>query len=428
MSALIRGLAAYREPRLLAILLMGFSSGLPLALTFSTLSVWLRQAGISRTDISLFGLAGLAYTWKFAWSPLVDRLPVPLLTRWLGRRRSWAVLLQIGLLLALLALGQCDPTVNVTALAACTVVVAFLSASQDIVIDAFRVDLLTAEQQGAGAAATQLGYRLGMIASGAGALYLADAVGWQATYRFMAALMLIGVATVLLTPEPRAPAAPAGDWLKTAVLDPFADFMRKPGWILILLFILLYKLGDATAGHLANVFYVDTGFSNTDIANVSKLFGVGAAMLGIFLGGIIVHRLGVMRALLVCGVLQMASNLMYIPVALAGPDVGVLTLSVATENIAGGMGSAAFVAYLSGLCSPAYTATQYALLSSLMAVPRTFLASLGGAVADQLGWIGFFGFATAMAIPGLLLLVWLLRRQRPAIPLAKGGLPQGQAS
>jgi len=428
LKGLLRGLAVYREPRLLAILLMGFSSGLPLALTFSTLSVWLREAGVSRTSVSLFGLAGLAYTWKFVWSPLIDRLPIPLLTRWLGRRRGWAVLLQIALMLALAALAECDPAVDVTALAICAVTVAFLSASQDIVIDAFRVDLLTADQQGAGAAATQLGYRLGMIASGAGALYLSDTAGWQTAYRVMAGLMLVGIVTVLLTPEPRRLAPPAGDWLKTAVVDPFVDFMRKPGWVLILLFILLFRRGDAIAGHMANVFYVDTGFTNTDIANVSKLFGVGAAALGIFLGGIVVARLGIMRALLVCGVLQMASNLMYIPVSLAGPDMGMLTLSVAVENIAGGMGSAAFVAYLSALCSPAYTATQYALLSSLTAVPRTVVASLAGSVVDHVGWIGFFGFSTAMAIPGLLLLLWLLRIRRLALPPGETGLVPGQGS
>ena len=414
------GLAVYLDRRILAILVLGFSSGLPLLLTFSTLSVWLAEQGVSKTEIGLFALVGLPYSYKFLWAPVVDRLPLPWLTRALGRRRGWALATQIALVAAILAMGQGDPAADPWTVALLAVLVAFASASQDIVIDAYRVEILDEEQYGAGAATIVAGYRVGMLVAGAGALFLADSWGWQAAYVLMACLMLPAVAVVLLSPEPPDPGlvpirgatrlARVRHWLAGAVLAPLADFMRRPGWMPILLFILLYKLGDAFLGAMTNPFYIDLGFSKTEIAEVSKLFGLAATFAGLAVGGMMVRRFGLLVSLLVCGVLQAASNMVFIAQVMAGHDVPVLMVTIAVENLTGGMGTAVFVAYLSQLTNVAFTATQYALLSSFMAVGRSVLASPSGAVADQVGWIGFFLTSTAVAIPGLLLLLVMMRR------------------
>lgn len=416
----LASLAIYREPRLLAILLMGFSSGLPLALTGATLGIWLAEAGLSLTAIGLFALVGTAYNFKFVWSPIIDRLPLPVLTRLLGRRRGWAVTIQALLGLAIVTLGFADPRIDPWWTALGAVAVAFLSASQDIVIDAYRVELLEEREQAAGAAATQVGYRFGMLAAGAGALYLATFFGWQATYAVMGALMGVGILTVLATPEPSREGAVAKPpekgltaWLQDAVVAPFADFVTRPNWILILVFVVLYKFGDALAGTVSSPFYVAMGFSKIEIANVSKIFGVVSTLVGVALGGVVTYRLGLVRGLMVCGVLQMLSNLMFAIQAMVGYDVPMLMATIAIENVTGGMGSAAFVAYLSSLCNVSYTATQYALLSSLAATARTMLSSSGGWLAESLGWIPFFLVTVLAAVPGLLLLVWLSRRFAP---------------
>jgi MFS transporter, PAT family, beta-lactamase induction signal transducer AmpG len=413
-------LQVYRRPRLIAVLLMGFSSGLPLALTFATLSFRLAEIGVSRTEIGLFALVGVPYSVKFLWSPLIDRLPIPLLTVYLGRRRGWALAIQPLLALAILALGLADPRAapGLTALAA--LAVAFLSASQDIVIDAYRIELLRPEEQGAGAAATQWGYRFGMLAASAGALYAASFGGWRFAYGLMAALMLVGMATVWLTPEPggvrplealpgRTALARVGAWLERAVVAPLRDMLTRRGALAILAFVILYKFGDALAGTMSNPLYVSLGFTKVEVANIGKIYGFAASLAGLALGGLVVLRMGVMRALLVCGVLQMLSNLMYALQASVGHNVPVLALTIGVENLTGGMGSAAFVAYLSGLCNIAFTATQYALLSSLAAVGRTTLSASGGALADVFGWAPFFLLSTAACLPGLVLLVWIMR-------------------
>ena len=400
---------------MLAILVMGFASGLPLALTGATLAVWMRQDGLSLTAIGLFALVGLAYNVKFLWAPLLDQVRLPWLGSRMGRRRSWTLFVQAALFAAILVLAGSDPAGAPLATAIAAVTVAFLSASQDVVIDAFRVELLDEREQGAGAAATQVGYRLGMVASGAGALYLAEFFGWAVAYSGMALLLLPAMAVVWATPEPsvspgRAGAQAPAQWLRAAFLDPLVDLARRAHWVPILVFILLFKLGDALAGVMTSAFYVDMGVSQIEIANVSKVFGVAATIAGVLAGGAIVYRLGVMRALLVTGVLQMLSNLMFAAQALVGHSVPMLMVTIGVENLTGGMGSAAFVAYLSSLCSLAYTATQYALLSSLAAVARTTLSAAGGALAQGLGWIPFFAASTVAAIPGLLLLLWLTPR------------------
>ena len=421
----LAALAVYREPRLIAVLLMGFGSGLPLALTFGTLSFWLSEVGVSRTSIGLFALVGISYSLKFVWSPAIDRLPVPLLTGRLGRRRGWALAIQPVLALAILALGLTDPRTDPGVTAVAAVIVAFLSASQDIVIDAYRIELLRPEEQGAGAAATQWGYRFGMLAASAGALYAASFGGWSFAYAVMAGLMFVGMAAVWFAPEPGGvrPLDPLpGDsrvaritaWLQRAVVAPFADILTRRGAFAVLCFVVLYKFGDALAATMSNPLYVSLGFSKVEVANIGKAYGFVANLAGLAAGGVVVLRLGVFRALFVCGILQMLSNLMYVLQAWVGHDVPTLALTIGVENLTGGMGSAAFVAYLSGLCNSAFTATQYALLTSLAAVGRTTLSASGGALADTVGWGPFFVLATAACLPGLLLLAWIIRLERRA--------------
>ncbi len=415
--------AVYLERRVLIVFAMGFASGLPLALSAGTLAIWLTEAGVTLTAIGLFAAVGTPYSVKFLWAPLIDRVPLPVLGKLLGRRRSWMVLIQLLLMAAIAVLGLTRPAEApyVTALAA--LAVAFLSASQDVVIDAYRIEILTPGQQGAGAAATQAGYRVGMIVSGAGALYLVDSgLSWSAVYAVMAVLLIAGLVVALRAPEPAAAPAPRratfAAQLRDAVTSPFAEFFARNGVqtaLLVLVFILLYKLGDAFAGVMANPFYVKIGFSLSEIATVSKIFGVAATLAGVFLGGVAVARYGVLWSLFGCGVLQMLSNLMFAAQAAIGPEVSFLVLTIGIENLSGGLGSAAFVAYLSLLCNTRYTGTQYALFSSFMAVGRTWLSASSGYVADQTDWVTFFIISTVIALPGLIMVVWMVKR----LPMAR---------
>ena len=419
--------AVYLERRVLIVFAMGFASGLPLALSAGTLAIWLTKSGVTLTAIGLFAAVGTPYSVKFLWAPLIDRVPLPVLGKLLGRRRSWMVLIQLLLMAAIAFLGLTRPAEAPYATALAALAVAFLSASQDIVIDAYRIEILTPEQQGAGAAATQGGYRVGMILSGAGALYLVDSgLSWSAVYAVMAVLLIAGLVVALKAPEPAVEpsAAPAprretfAAQLRDAVTSPFVEFFARNGVqtaLLVLVFILLYKLGDAFAGVMANPFYVRIGFSLSEIATVSKMFGVAATLVGVFLGGMVVVRYGVLWSLFGCGVLQMLSNLMFAAQAAIGPEVSFLVLTIGIENLSGGMGSAAFVAYLSLLCNTRYTGTQYALFSSFMAVGRTWLSATSGYVADQTDWVNFFIISTVIALPGVIMAVWMVKR----LPMAR---------
>jgi len=434
MNSWLAAAAVYRNPRVIAILFLGFSSGLPLALTGQTLSLWLKDEGLSLTAIGLFAAVGTPYALKFLWAPLMDKARIPGLTRLLGRRRSWLIVTQFSLIAATLALGFSGPAANIGVTAMLAVAVAFASASQDIVVDAYRVEILEEHQFAAGAAAIVFGYRVGMLVSGAGALYLASAFAWPLVYAAMAVLVLVGVATVLLNPEPTmretsesivreeevrawlaerphlsGPLSAALAGLYIAVVCPFAEFMARPAWVAILLFVIFYKFGDSLAGVMTFPFLDDIGFTKIDIANVAKVFGFAATLAGLALGGALMAGLGLYKSLWICGVLQLVSNLMFAVQAMVGADITFLALTIGLENLAGGMGTAVFVAYLSSLCNVAYTATQYALLSSFMVVARTWLSSSGGALAEWLDWIGFFLLTTGAAVPGLVLLWWLGR-------------------
>ena len=417
----------YFDRRVLAVLFLGFSSGLPLLLVFSTLSLWLKDEGISKTVIGIFALVRTPYTFKFLWAPLIDRLPFPLLAARLGRRRAWVVATQLALMASILALATTTPSLTPGLTAVLAVVVAFCSASQDIVIDAYRIEILAEEEQGAGAAMVVNGYRIGMLMAGAGAISLADVLSWHAVYSIMAAMVVVSLVTILLSPEPKEPdgGAPGTHeggarfgWLQDAVVAPFSDFMKRDGWVFILLFIMLYKLGDAYLGVMANPFYVEMGFTKNEIAAVSKVFGLGATITGGLIGGALVYRYGIRTSLLIAGVLMAASNLVFAVQAMVGHSVPMLMLTIAVENLTGGMGTTAFVAYLSSLCNMAYTATQYALLSSFMAFARDVLSASSGWLADHVDWVTFFVITTFGALPGLILLVWMIRRFPPESPSA----------
>lgn len=361
------------------------------------------------------------YALKFLWAPLIDRTRVPFLCAWLGRRRGWTLTTQLALMAALLGLGSTDPARDAGMTALWAFIVAFCSASQDIVIDAYRVEVLEEKQYAAGAAAIVFGYRSGMLASGAGALLLATYVGWFEVYAVMAALVGVGVLTVLLSREPAASTelelpphsggrlTGAKAWFYTAVVCPFADFMERRGWLLILAFVMLYKFGDALAGVMTNPFLIELGFTKAEVATVVKTYGLIATLAGAAAGGALMNRVGLMSCLWACGILQMLSNLTFAVQAWAGHSLPMLTVTIGLENLAGGMGTAAFVAYLSSLCNVAYTATQYALLSSVMSVARTWLSSSGGWLADHMSWPEFFVLTTVAALPGLMLL-WVIGR------------------
>ncbi|MES2877400.1 MAG: MFS transporter [Pseudomonadota bacterium] len=416
----------YLEPPTLRMLLLGFSAGLPLLLVLGTLSFWLREAGIDRTTIGYLSWVGLAYAFKWVWAPLVDRLPIPLLTRWLGRRRSWLLLAQLAVMAGLIAMSFNDPQVALEPVVWGALAVAFGSATQDIALDAFRIESANTDRQAALAAAYQTGYRLAMIWAGAGVLWVAaraEVAGlasyqhgaWQTAYLVMAASMSLGVLTVLLSPEPlRRPmpvARNAAEWLRGALIDPFADFLHRYGKqaLLILALIAIYRISDVVMGIMANPFYVDMGYTKDEVAAVTKIFGVIMTLVGAFIGGVLSMRLGVMRVLMLGAVLSAASNLLFAWLGTRGHDLTALIFVISADNLSSGIASAAFIAYLSSLTNINYSATQYAIFSSMMLLAPKFLAGYSGRYVDAFGYQYFF-FATALLGVPVLVLVWLASR------------------
>ena len=434
-------IGTYFHPRPLTLLFLGFSSGLPLLLVFGTLSFWLREAGVERATIGFISWVALAYGFKWVWSPLVDRLPIPVLSRLLGRRRGWLLLAQLALAAGLAGMALTDPGQDLERLVWLAVLVAFASATQDVVIDAFRIESGGARLQAAMAATYMIGYRLAMIAAGAGVLWLAAWVDldettyqhapWAFAYLVMAGLMGVGILTTLLVSEPHPPERPAAEaarepalfarlpgwlqpaarWLWSAVLSPFIEFFGRHGWLALLVLALIasYRISDIVLGVIANVFYVDMGFSKTQVANVTKVFGVAMTLLGAVIGGVLVNRLGVMRILFTGALLAAATNLLFALLAQTGASVPMLIGVVAMDNLSGGLASAAFVAYLSALTNVQYSATQYALFSSVMLLLPKFLGGFSGVIVDSIGYVQFFTLTALMGLP-VLLLVWLAGR------------------
>jgi len=429
--------AVYRHPRVLAMLFLGFSAGLPFLMVFSTLTAWLRDLGVSRTAIGFFAWIGITYSIKVIWAPIVDRVPIPILTRMLGKRRSWMLVGQIGIALGLLGMASVDPTTDLSRVALFALLVAFSSATQDIAIDAYRIEAVVKERQAAMAATYILGYRLALLVAGAGSLYIATYASWPGAYLSMAALMVIGMLTALVVTEPvrhqdregvmfeqrvidfmsRSAALPtwlrnAIAWLIGAVVCPFADFFSRNGWwaVVILTFIGVFRLSDLAMGIMANPFYLDLGFTKTEIANIAKIFGFFMSVAGSFAGGVLVVRYGIMRPLLLGAIMVAVTNLLFAFLAMVGPDKFWLAVVISADNVSAGLSNAVFIAYLSSLTNQAYTATQYALFSSFMTLPGKVISGFSGFIVDGYGYISFFVYAAAIGIPAILLVIYLMRR------------------
>ncbi len=438
-------LTVYLHKRVLVLLALGFSSGLPLMLVFGTLSAWLREAGIERATIGFLSWVTLAYSIKFLWAPLVDRLPLPLLSRTLGRRRAWLLLAQVLLILGLWGMSMTDPIADLPRLVGFALMVAFASATQDIVVDAFRIEAAPEKMQAALAAAYQMGYRLAMILSSAGALAIAAwadpdpsvyrVEAWHTAYLVMAAAMSIGLLTTLLASEPEVNRQQATDaqaatlahlshlppalarivaWGHSAVIAPFQDFFHRFGKqaLLILALIACYRISDVVMGVMANVFYIDMGFSKAEIAAVSKVFGVIMTLVGAALGGALVFRFGTIPILFLGASLVAATNLLFALQAHVGYNLTLLVFAISADNLSAGIATSAFIAYLSSLVNTAYSATQYALLSSMMLLFPKFVSGFSGYLVDQVGYIWFFAFASLLGLP-VLFLIHRLQKQKP---------------
>lgn len=433
-----QALSVYRQPRVLSMLFLGFSAGLPFYLVFQTLSAWLRQEGIERATIGMLAWVGLVYAVKFLWSPVVDRARIPLLFAWLGRRRSWMLVAQLGIAFGLVNLATSDPSTGVMQIALGALFLAFCSATQDIAVDAWRIESAPVEMQGAMAAAYQIGYRAALITGGAGALGIAAGYGWTTSYMVMAVLAGVGIVTTLLVREPSVGVsretvereARVVDWLERkahwpgslrdlgatfigAVVCPLVDFFARYGGRLAIVTLLLigsYRLTEFTMGSMANPFYIDHGYTLGQIATIVKAIGLPVSMIGVVLGGVVIARFGLRRALFLGSGLVMLSNLGFSLLATTGsPSLIGLALVNSLDNLAQGVHGTALIAFLSSLTSSRYTATQYALFSSLYALPGKLLEGTSGFVVDAIGYPVFFTYTAALSIPGLLLLVWLMR-------------------
>ncbi|MCK5356491.1 MAG: AmpG family muropeptide MFS transporter, partial [Methyloprofundus sp.] len=427
----------YAQPRVLGMIFLGFSAGLPFLLVFSTLSAWLRDEGVARSVIGFFSWVGVTYSIKVFWAPVVDRLPLPVLTRLLGKRRSWMLFAQIGIACGLVGMGYSDSHTQLQQIALFAVWVAFCSATQDIVIDAYRIEAVVPEFQGAMAATYVLGYRVALLVAGAGAFYIADYTSWQIAYFAMAAVMMVGVVATLIIKEPEHKVNELSKqveaevesvfgvtektsfisrllvWFSDAVASPFVEFFERNGktGLLILALIAVYKMSDITMGVMANPFYLDLGFSKKEIADVSKIFGFFMTIAGASMGGLMVVRYGMMRPLLFGAVMVALTNLLFALLAISEPSLVLLAGVISADNLSGGIATSVFIAYLSSLTNSSYTATQYALFSSLMTLPAKLLGGFSGVVVDGFGYHTFFVYASAVGLPAIILVIILMRNQ-----------------
>ena len=423
----LKSFRVYVEAPSLRMLALGFSAGLPLLLVLGTLSFWLREAGINRSTIGFLSWVGLAYGFKWCWAPLVDRLPIPLLTRALGRRRSWLLLAQLMVVCGLVGMAFSDPKISLMPIVWFALLTAFGSATQDIALDAFRIESADVDRQAALSAAYLSGYRVAMIWAGAGVLWIAaraevsnpanyDPNSWKIAYLVMAASMVVGFATVLFSKEPITKpivrAKNIGEWLQIALIEPFADFFRRYGWnaLLLLSLIATYRISDIVMGIMANPFYVDMGYTKDEVAAISKVYGLIMTLVGAALGGVLSVKFGMMRTLMLGAILSAASNLLFSWLAMRGHDVTALTLVISADNLASGIASSAFIAYMSSLTNISYSATQYALLSSMMLLLPKWLAGFSGVAVDAVGYNTFFVGTALIGVP-VLVLIWIASRR-----------------
>jgi len=408
----------YAKPRVITMVFLGFAGGLPFLLVFSTLTAWLRDEGVSRSAIGFFAWIGITYSVKVFWAPVVDRLRLPLITPWLGQRRSWILLGQVGIAVGLIGMSRIGHT-ELYALSVCALIVAFSSATQDIAIDAYRIEAMPEEFQGVMSAAYIFGYRMALLAAGAGALYIAEYANWVVAYQVMASLTAIGIITVLLIAEPverrdeLISATEQGGRLGfvNAVIRPFTEFFSAYGQyaLAILAFIAVFRLSDLVMGIMANPFYLDMGYSKIEIANVAKVFGILMSITGSIICGVLIMKWGLWRCLLIGAIAVALTNLLFAGLSLMPAEVIWLAVVISADNISGGFAATAFVAYLSSLTNRAYTATQYALFSSLMTLPGKFVSGFSGKVVDSEGYFFFFVLAAVLGLPAIFLVLWLMR-------------------
>jgi PAT family beta-lactamase induction signal transducer AmpG len=420
--------SVYVQPRVLTMIFLGFSAGLPYLLVFSTLSAWLRDEGVANTVIGFFSWVGVTYSIKVFLAPVIDWLPLPLLTRLLGKRRSWMMFAQIGIIISLVNIANTDVHDELPQIALFAICIALCSATQDIVIDAYRIESANTEYQGAMAATYVFGYRIALLAAGAGCFYLAEFFNWQVAYLVMATAMTIGLATALCIKEPEH-ARQANDeqpksdktlWQRigtfcsNALLNPFVEFFTRNGkfGLLILLLIALYKMSDITMGVMANPFYLDLGFNKKEIAEISKIFGFFMTIAGAGFGGLLVVKYGIMRPLLLGSIMVASTNLLFAILAITEPNLVLLAVVISADNLSGGLATSVFIAYLSSLTNTAYTATQYALFSSLMTLPAQLLGGFSGLVVDKYGYFVFFIYAGILGIPAVLLVSLLMIKKK----------------
>ncbi len=413
----------YGDKRMLSMLLLGFSSGFPLLLVFGTLNLWLKQVGVGIAIIGYFSLVKIPYSFKWAWAPVMDNVRLPYIGK-LGRRRSWALVTQVFLFLSILGMAATNPVSNIWTMAGFAFLVAFFSASQDIVLDAYRIESFEPDDQAAASAVFVLGYRFGLLFSGAVSLFMTEAWSWNTVYMFMSLGALVGMVTIICSPEAlklkiekvkkrkEALKVRLAKFADKAVRMPFVDFMKRQNWALILVFIFLYKITDAYIGPMAYPFYNDMGFTNVEIASITKVYGMIATIMGSFIGGLIVARIGILKGLLFCGVCHTLTTLAFVGQAYMGHNVYMLMFTISIDHITAGMGTTAFVAYLSSLCNKEYTATQYALLSSLMSLARDVFSTTSGHLVELVSWPMFFLIATAMSLPGLGIIVYFMKNER----------------
>lgn len=432
-------LLKYRHPRVMAMLFLGFSAGLPLLLVFGTLSAWLARSGVDKSTIGFISWVALLYGFKFTWSPLVDRYQVPFLNQLLGQRRSWMLLAQLGIISGLLLMSFSDPVTQLSLLVYSAILVAFSSATQDIAIDAWRIEAMPVESQGAMSGTYQMGYRLGMLLAGGGSFLIAYYFSWPMAYTVMAIVMGVGVVTTLIISEPERNISNAVwqqeekvihflensahlpervkniyAWFIGAVICPFTEFFNRNGSfaIVILLFIGLFRISDISMGIMANPLYVDVGYTDLQIGLVTKTIGPIVTILGALLGGVLVLRYKVIPVLMVGAILVVITNLLFILVALNPPDTLFLSMVIGADNLSAGIAGSAFIAYLSGLTNKAYTATQYALFSSLMLLPAKFIGGFSGSFVDAQGYVAFFFYTAALGLPAIVLIRVLARHEK----------------
>ena len=409
------GLEIYLKPEVISMLFLGFSAGLPFPLVFATLTAWLASVEIGITEVSMFAWVGIVYAIKFLWAPIVDKLTLPLLSRSLGKRRSWMLCTQFAVLLGLLIISSINPVENLRLFAVLSVFIAFASATQDIAIDAYRIEIINNRFQGAMAAAYQLGYRIAVLIAGAGTLYIAAFNTWNFAYKIMAFFMLVGVITTLFIREPSLQSKKQRStmsWFKEAIIQPFSEFFFRNGYwsIVILLMIGLYRVSDLILGIVANPFFLDVGFQLTEIASTTQVFGIGITIFGAFIGGLTVAKYEIGRPLVLGSILLVVTNLFYIFLIGSGPDIRYLILTISVDNFALGFSGSVFIAFLSSLTSRKYTATQYALFSSLMTLPGKVISGFSGQLIESIGWYNFFLYAALAGIPAIIFTLVVVKR------------------